>query len=76
VTGEWCMLLKTQLASPLALQALLDRIRTVPNVQETMMILALSALHDTGLNGPGKASRSCRAAALHYLHASKRCWQG
>ena len=58
VTGEWCMLLKTQLASPLALEALLDRIRTVPNVQETMTILALSALHDAGLNGPGKASRS------------------
>jgi Lrp/AsnC family transcriptional regulator, leucine-responsive regulatory protein len=58
VTGEWCMLLKTQLASPLALEALLDRIRTVPNVQETMTILALSALNETGLNGPGKASRS------------------
>ena len=58
VTGEWCMLLKTQLASPLALEALLDCIRTVPNVQETMTILALSALHETGLNGPGKASRS------------------
>ena len=47
------MLLQTQLASPLALETLLDRIRTVPNVQETMTILALSALH-----GPGKASRA------------------
>jgi Lrp/AsnC family leucine-responsive transcriptional regulator len=58
VTGEWCLLLQTQLASPLALEALLDRIRTVPNVQETMTILALSALHVMGLHGPGKASRS------------------
>lgn len=58
VTGAWCLLLQTQLASPLALEALLDRIRSVPNVQETMTILALSALHETVLNGPGKASRS------------------
>ena len=58
VTGEWCMLLQTQVASPLALEALLDRIRTVPNVGETMTILALSALHVMGLQGPGRASRS------------------
>jgi Lrp/AsnC family leucine-responsive transcriptional regulator len=53
VTGEWCMLLKAQLASPLALEALLDRIRSSSTVQETMTILALSALHETGFNGFG-----------------------
>ncbi len=44
VTGEWCMLLKARLASPLALQQLIDRIREVPGVQGTMTTLALSAL--------------------------------
>ncbi len=46
VTGEWCMLLKARVASPLALQALLDRIRLVPGVQGTMTSIALSALHE------------------------------
>lgn len=46
VTGEWCMLLKVRVASPLALQALLDRIRLVPGVQGTMTSIALSALHE------------------------------
>jgi Lrp/AsnC family leucine-responsive transcriptional regulator len=44
VTGEWCMLLKARLASPSALEALIDRIRLVPTIRETMTIIALSAL--------------------------------
>ena len=46
VTGEWCFLIKARLASPLALQNLLDRIRDVPNVHRTMTTMALSALGD------------------------------
>lgn len=46
VTGEWCLLLKARVASPLALQALLDRIRLVPGVQGTMTSIALSELHE------------------------------
>ena len=46
VTGEWCLLLKARVASPLALQALLDRIRLAPGVQGTMTSIALSALHE------------------------------
>ncbi len=46
VTGEWCMLLKARVASPLALQALLDRIRQVPGIEGTMTSIALSALHE------------------------------
>lgn len=42
VTGEWCLLLKTRSASSLALQDLLDAIRLVPGVQNTMTIIALS----------------------------------
>lgn len=45
VTGEWCLLLQARVASPLALQDLLDRIRLVPGVQGTMTSIALSALH-------------------------------
>ncbi len=44
VTGEWCLLLKTRVASPLSLQALLDRIREVQGVQNTMTTLALSTI--------------------------------
>ncbi len=46
VTGEWCLLVKAHVASPLALQELLDRIRLVPGVQGTMTSIALSALHE------------------------------
>ncbi len=48
VTGEWCLLLKARLASPLALQNLLDRIRDVPGVHRTMTTMALSALGEDG----------------------------
>ncbi len=44
VTGEWCLLLKARVASPLSLQALLDRIREVQGVQNTMTTLALSTI--------------------------------
>lgn len=46
VTGEWCLLVKAHVASPFALQELLDRIRLVPGVQGTMTSIALSALHE------------------------------
>jgi Lrp/AsnC family leucine-responsive transcriptional regulator len=47
VTGDWCLLLKTRAASPLALQDLIDRVRTVTGVQATMTTLALSSLDGT-----------------------------
>lgn len=46
VTGEWCMLVKAHVASPLALQDLIDRIREIPGMQGTMTTLALSAFHE------------------------------
>ncbi len=48
VTGEWCMLLKVRVASPLALEQLLDRIREVAGVQDTMTSLVLSTLAEDG----------------------------
>ena len=48
VTGEWCMLLKVRIASPLALEQLLDRIREVAGVQDTMTSLVLSTLAEDG----------------------------
>jgi Lrp/AsnC family transcriptional regulator, leucine-responsive regulatory protein len=47
VTGEWCLLLKARAASPLALQELIDRVRSVGGVQATMTTVALSSLHGT-----------------------------
>jgi Lrp/AsnC family transcriptional regulator, leucine-responsive regulatory protein len=47
VTGDWCLLVKARAASPLALQELIDRLRTVRGVQATMTTLALSSLHGT-----------------------------
>jgi Lrp/AsnC family leucine-responsive transcriptional regulator len=44
ITGEWCMLVKARVASPLALQNVLDAIRAVPGVQETMTTMILSTL--------------------------------
>jgi Lrp/AsnC family transcriptional regulator, leucine-responsive regulatory protein len=48
VTGEWCMLLKVRVASPLALEQLLERIRDVTGVQDTMTILVLSTIAEDG----------------------------
>lgn len=42
VAGDWCLLIQTRSASPLALQALLDEIRSLPGVQNTMTTVALS----------------------------------
>ena len=58
VTGEWCLLVKVRVATPLALQAILDRIRLVPGVQESMTSIALSALHE----GAGNVRRVDLAA--------------
>jgi Lrp/AsnC family transcriptional regulator, leucine-responsive regulatory protein len=44
VTGEWCMLLKARVASPLALQNLLDRIRALASVEATKTTLVLSTV--------------------------------
>lgn len=48
VTGEWCFLVKARLASPLALQHLLDRIRDVRDVHRTMTTMALSSVGEEG----------------------------
>lgn len=48
VTGEWCMLLKVRVASPLALQDLIDRIRIVPGVKATLTNIALSTISEDG----------------------------
>jgi Lrp/AsnC family leucine-responsive transcriptional regulator len=44
VTGEWCLLLKVRAASSLALQDLLDRVRAIPSVQNTMTTVVLSTV--------------------------------
>jgi Lrp/AsnC family leucine-responsive transcriptional regulator len=46
ITGEWCMLVKARVASPLALQNVLDAIRAVPGVQDTMTTMILSTLQE------------------------------
>ena len=48
VTGEWCMLLKVRVASPLALQNLIDRIRALSSVEATNTTIVLSTLHEHG----------------------------
>jgi len=53
VAGEWCMMLKTRSASPLALQDLLDQIRDLSGVEATMTTVALSTLgEDCALQPP------------------------
>lgn len=44
VAGDWCLLIVTRSASPLALQDLLDEIRALPQVQNTMTTIALSTV--------------------------------
>ena len=44
IAGDWCMLVVTRSASPIALQDLLDEIRAVPGVQNTMTTVALSTV--------------------------------
>lgn len=52
VTGEWCLLIKTRSASSLALQDLLDEIRLIPGVQNTMTTIALSEIDQTCTRTP------------------------
>jgi len=44
VTGEWCLFAKYRLASPSVLQQVLDRVRQVPGVVQTMTTIALSSV--------------------------------
>lgn len=44
VAGDWCLLIQVRAASPLALQGLLDEIREIPAVQNTMTTIALSTV--------------------------------
>jgi len=46
VTGDWCMFARYRVASPSVLQQVLDRIRLVPGVQNTLTSIALSALEE------------------------------
>ncbi|GHO46169.1 Lrp/AsnC family transcriptional regulator [Ktedonospora formicarum] len=45
-TGGWCTLLKAHVATPLALQDLIDAIRAIPSVQETLTTMVLSTLEE------------------------------
>ncbi|HEX8135805.1 MAG TPA: Lrp/AsnC family transcriptional regulator [Actinomycetes bacterium] len=52
VIGEWCLLVKARAATPLALQDLIDRVRAVPGVANTITTLALSTLrHEAAADG-------------------------
>lgn len=44
VAGDWCLLVETRAASPIALQGLLDQIRDIAGVQSTMTTIALSTV--------------------------------
>ena len=44
VTGEWCFFAKYRLATPTVLQQVIDRIRQVPGVQNTLTTIALSSV--------------------------------
>ena len=46
ITGDWCMTAKYQLASPTALQQVIDGLRAIPGVVGTMTTIALSSLLD------------------------------
>ncbi|MDR3669840.1 MAG: Lrp/AsnC family transcriptional regulator [Holophaga sp.] len=46
VTGEWCLFAKYRLASPSVLQTVIDRVRSVPGVQNTMTTIALSSIEE------------------------------
>ena len=43
VTGEWCLLLKVRTASTATLQSLLNRLREMPRVRNTMTTVVLSS---------------------------------
>ncbi|MGI8857507.1 MAG: Lrp/AsnC family transcriptional regulator [Thermomicrobiales bacterium] len=46
VTGEWCLLAKVRVASTLALQELIDRVRGVSGVAGTVTSIAMSDLRE------------------------------
>jgi Lrp/AsnC family leucine-responsive transcriptional regulator len=46
VTGDWCMFARYRVASPSVLQQVLDRLRQVPGVQNTLTSIALSAIEE------------------------------
>lgn len=46
VTGEWSLLLRVHASTPGAVEQLIDRIRALPNVQATLTLMTLSALHE------------------------------
>lgn len=48
LTGEWCVLIKTRVASPRALERFVSRIRNLPGVQNTLTMLALSTYYENG----------------------------
>jgi Lrp/AsnC family leucine-responsive transcriptional regulator len=48
LTGEWCIVIKTRVASPRALEQFVSRIRNLPGVQNTLTMLALSTYYENG----------------------------
>ena len=46
ITGEWCLLLKVRTASTVSLQSLIDRLREMSRVRNTMTTLVLSSAGD------------------------------
>jgi Lrp/AsnC family leucine-responsive transcriptional regulator len=48
LTGEWCILIKTRVASPRALEQFVSRIRSLSGVQNTLTMLALSTYYENG----------------------------
>lgn len=47
VTGDWCLFARYRVASPSVLQQVLDGIRRVPGVQNTLTSIALSAIEES-----------------------------
>ena len=68
VTGEWCFFAKYRLATPTVLQQVVDRIRQVPGVQNTLTTLALSSVAPSPATN-GHAARS-PARGMSLLPAS------
>lgn len=48
VTGEWCLLLKVRTTSTATLQHLIDRLREMPRIRNTMTTVVLSSVEDDG----------------------------
>lgn len=64
VTGEWCFFAKYRLATPTVLQQVVDRIRQVPGVQNTLTTLALSAIPPAPATNGHPAPTAARGLAL------------